>query len=314
MRTVASWADGSSSTSCIELSRRTSHVAAEHYQPSAKRHWRETKPSPMPSAIRSPSSAADLRSDRFADDERRQSLLRQDLPQQPGITDVTREVRPPRRSTAPANFGRAWASTPQAVSARATSAGSPSSRAIAKIRSTSSIDLVPAEERQQQRLVRGRPYACRRHVAGLVALVGQRGAEPGQPLLDASPRQPQRLQRRRQRQRQLGVRSFSRLHAKAARRLSISVPPARCAARGRRRSERRVGPPSRCSGRGGGPHVIASPDSCELLLRVLAHGLQQPVAGSAADVVGDHERLVDEQRELVEHLVALHARRPPATA
>ncbi len=44
----------------------------------------------------------------------------------------------------------------------------------------------------------------------------------------------------------------------------------------------------------------------ELLLRVLAHGLEQPVSRSAAGVFGSHQRLVDEQGELVEDLVALH--------
>ena len=54
------------------------------------------------------------------------------------------------------------------------------------------------------------------------------------------------------------------------------------------------------------PHGVGLAGFAELFQGVLAHRLQQPVAGSAPAVVGDHQRLVHQQRELIEHLVALH--------
>ena len=45
------------------------------------------------------------------------------------------------------------------------------------------------------------------------------------------------------------------------------------------------------------PDGVGLAGLAELFQRVLAHRLQQPVAGSAAGVVGDHQRLVDEQGE-----------------
>ena len=56
------------------------------------------------------------------------------------------------------------------------------------------------------------------------------------------------------------------------------------------------------------PYGVGFAGFAKLFQRVLAHRFQQPVAGSAPAVVGDHERLVDEQGELVEHLVALPRR------
>jgi hypothetical protein len=44
----------------------------------------------------------------------------------------------------------------------------------------------------------------------------------------------------------------------------------------------------------------------QFLQRVLAHRFEQPVSRSATGVLGDDKRLVDEQGELIEHLVALH--------
>ena len=51
--------------------------------------------------------------------------------------------------------------------------------------------------------------------------VGERGVQQGQPFADAAPRQPQRLQRGRERNASSGS-QCSRLHENAARRLSIS--------------------------------------------------------------------------------------------
>ena len=54
-----------------------------------------------------------------------------------------------------------------------------------------------------------------------------------------------------------------------------------------------------------GPHVVGFAGLAELFQRVLAHRLQQPVSRSATCAFGHHQRLVDQQGELVEHLVAL---------
>ena len=54
------------------------------------------------------------------------------------------------------------------------------------------------------------------------------------------------------------------------------------------------------------PHGLGLAGFAELLLRVLAHGLEQPVPRSATGVFGRHQRLVDQQGELIEDLVALH--------
>ena len=102
------------------------------------------------------------------------------------------------------------------------------------------------------------------------------------------------------------VSEFSRLHAKAARRLSISVcrlfdAPIVLSA------DRRV---EQAGHRGvvvamTGADVVAFAGLVELFLCVLTDGFEQPVAGAVRGVVGDHERLVDQQGELVEHVVAL---------
>ena len=103
------------------------------------------------------------------------------------------------------------------------------------------------------------------------------------------------------------VSEFSRLHANAARRLSISVSACSmtlliitaCRRVEQRRQRRVVIAVTR-------PHGVGFAGLAELFQRVLAHGFQQPVAGSAPAVVGHHQRLVDQQGELIEHLVALH--------
>jgi hypothetical protein len=55
-----------------------------------------------------------------------------------------------------------------------------------------------------------------------------------------------------------------------------------------------------------GAHDVGLAGLAEFFQGVLAHRLQQPVAGSAPAVIGDHQRLVHQQGELIEHLVALH--------
>ena len=135
-------------------------------------------------------------------------------------------------------------------------------------------------------------------------------------FLDAAPCEPERLQRRCQLQRGCRFQSF---------RDSTRTRPVGCRSRFR---------PARYAARwpcvrravqlgGHGRVVIAvtRPDRvglaglAELFQRVLAHRLQHPVSRTAAAVFGDDKRLVDEQGELIEHLVALahrHRRRRPA--
>jgi hypothetical protein len=49
----------------------------------------------------------------------------------------------------------------------------------------------------------------RRHSGRVCLLIGEGSVEPGQPFPDAAPCEPQRLQRRRQRQRERGIRVFA---------------------------------------------------------------------------------------------------------
>ncbi len=54
-----------------------------------------------------------------------------------------------------------------------------------------------------------------------------------------------------------------------------------------------------------GPHIVTFAGLAELFLCVLTDGFQQPVAGAVPSVFGHRERLVDQQRDLVQHLVSL---------
>ena len=54
-----------------------------------------------------------------------------------------------------------------------------------------------------------------------------------------------------------------------------------------------------------GPHRVRLAGFAELLQRVLAHRLQEAISRPVLDVFGHHERLVDEQGELIEDLIAL---------
>jgi hypothetical protein len=54
------------------------------------------------------------------------------------------------------------------------------------------------------------------------------------------------------------------------------------------------------------PYVVAFAGLVQFLLCVLANGFQQPIPGAMSSVLRDHQRLVDKQRELIEHLIALH--------
>ena len=121
------------------------------------------------------------------------------------------------------------ASAPQDVRARTTSAGSPSSRAVAKALLGLFAAFARAGERQEQALSADGPHARSRCVGALWAVAGKRGAQPVQSFLDAPPRQPQRLQRRRQRQRQLDIRRSQAPGESGSQIVHFGFRPARCA-------------------------------------------------------------------------------------
>jgi hypothetical protein len=151
-----------------------------------------------------------------------------------------------------------------------------------------------------------RPSAVReRGDCSVLGIGGEGGLKPSRALAEVSSRVPKRLQRRRQRQRELDV--------------GILMAPRQCCTEiadlGFGASEvsfvvSSCGGVDRCRCRG---VVIAMTIAgvfrivgfTEFLRCVLTHGLQESVAGPVGAVFGDDERLLDEQRELVEHLVAL---------
>ena len=107
-------------------------------------------------------------------------------------------------------------------------------------------------ERQQQRFVReARTRAADASALGALSPASA-ALEPVQSFLHSSPRQPQWLQRRRQRQRQLGIRSFSAPGESGSQIVHFGFRPvdALLVAAVRRRVQQRR--PSRCSGRGDG--------------------------------------------------------------
>ena len=68
-----------------------------------------------------------------------------------------------------------------------------------------------------------------------------------------------------------------------------------------------AGPPSRRSDRGGARGRCRFRRTPELLQGIVAHRLQQPVAGSLASVFHHDKGLVDQQSELIEDLVVRHS-------
>ena len=193
----------------------------------------------------------------------------------------------------------------------ATSAGSSSSRAIGR-----TLRAGPCFAAPRQRSQGGLSASTRARTASATSSLGRPGrssrCRTSRALRGIGLADPQRLQRRRE----LRARSMSpvsRLQPNAARRLSIRFRPAR--------APLIVGAARRVEPGGHRRVVVAVTRSdgvgfaglAELFQRVLAHGFQQPVSRSAAGVFGHHQRLVDQQGELVEHLVALHSS-APATA
>ena len=100
---------------------------------------------------------------------------------------------------------------------------------------------------------------------------------------------------------------LSWLHRKAARRLSISV-----SARSRRCSSTADAGVSSCSRHRRVMVAVIRADCVgfagltELLGGELANSFKEPVSRATTGVISDYERLIDEQGELIEHLIALH--------
>ena len=132
--------------------------------------------------------------------------------------------------------------------------------------------------------------------------IGERRLQPGESLPHAATSEPQRLQRRRELQRELDVRV---LQAPSERPCEIvhfefGLLDTLLMASGRRSVEQRRH--RRVVIAMTAPHLVGFAGFGELFERVLADRLEQVVSRCAARVVSDHERLVDEQAELVEDL------------
>ena len=124
--------------------------------------------------------------DRVAGDERRLSLLAEDLVQPPLVSDCPRQADR-LGEVAPGHLGVVDAALPQAVSARASSAGSSSSRAIVESLFRVLQAVRWTTQRVEHGLVGERPRAHRgRHLDSSCVLVAEDGVEPGQPFLDAA--------------------------------------------------------------------------------------------------------------------------------
>ena len=249
-----SWAASASAITSRELCDCIGQIALEHLWPceAQKRQYRDMNRSPMASARSRPSSAAALRCDWVTGDDRRRRPARRGS----GSTAIGRRVpergRSPRRSTAaPPRRCRPRCSRRRSGPGRSR-AGSSSSRAI--VRACSAWSMLSWRPR------------CVEH-----GLVGQRPR--------AQPRAPRRRDRcRRSRTASnhaspsrmrprvshsgcsddascsaCSMSAFSRLHANAARRLSISISA--CSTRcswPARAGVSSSGGHATCSGRGGG--------------------------------------------------------------
>ena len=145
--------------------------------------------------------------------------------------------------------------------------------------------------------------------------VAERGVQQVQPFADAAPRQPQRLQRGRELQGEPGIAVLAAPRKRGAQVVDLDLdlgqtapvvsPPRGVEHRGHRRVVVAV---TRT-------HAIGLAGLLQFLGAVLAHRVQQPVTRCAAGTVGHHQRLVDEQAELIEDLVTARChrpRRPPA--
>ena len=148
---------------------------------------------------------------------------------------------------------------------------------------------------------RPRPHGCR-DIAAVVA-VREHRVEPGHALLNSPTGQPDRLQRRRQPRRQLDLRVLATPGESGPQVVQFGFDPfdallvVVAGGRVESRGERRVviAVPA--------AHRIALTRLTEPLLRVLPDRLQHSVTRSATDVLGEHQRLVDQQGEEVENLM-----------
>lgn len=135
---------------------------------------------------------------------------------------------------------------------------------------------------------------------------GEHGVKPVPSLADAAACHPQGQQRGRQRQGQVGVGIFTAPHKCGAQvvDLGLGIIEALCIVGVARVVEKRG--QSRVVVAVARPHGVDLAGLVELFQGILPHGLQQPVTGSTRGFVGQHQRLLDEQREPVENLIARH--------
>ena len=132
--------------------------------------------------------------------------------------------------------------------------------------------------------------------------VAERGVQQVQPFADAAPRQPQRLQRGRELQGEPGIAVLAAPRKRGAQVVDLELDlgqtaPVVSPPRGvEHRGHRRVVVAVTCT------HGISLAGLLQFFGAVLAHRVQQPVTRRAAATVGHHQRLVDEQAELIEDL------------
>ena len=225
-------------------------------------------------------------------------------------------ARSPRRSMAGPPRGCRTAIPPQAVSARASRAGSSTSRAIAR-----ACGLAPCcRWHQSSASSMALSASARARTAGATSA----GCAFRSVRAASNQASPSRMRPRANHSgcsddasaNASSISEFSRLHANAARRLSISVSACSMTLAHGRLPRRGVeqGGHGRVVVAVTRAHGVGLAGLAELFLRVLAHRLQQPVSRSARCVFGHDQGLVDQQGELIEDLVALarrRRRRPP---
>ena len=141
--------------------------------------------------------------------------------------------------------------------------------------------------------------------------VGQTGVDPRHAFPDPATREPQRLQRRGELQRAISATGFQAPRECRAQivDLQFGLFDAALIAAHRNFEERREGDVVIAVSRA---HTFGFPGLAQLLQRVLPNRLKQSVSRWATGVFGDHERLLDEQAELIEDLVALYIGSPDA--
>ena len=148
----------------------------------------------------------------------------------------------------------------------------------------------------------GERASAQRRVGMLGIEVAVRGVQQVQPFADAAPRQPQRLQRGRELQREPGIAVLAAPGKRGAQVVDLELDLGQTAPV--------VSTPRGVEHRGHRGVVVAVTSThgiglaglLQFLGAVLARRVQQPVTRCAAGTVGHHQRLVDEQAELIEDL------------